>query len=205
MNEEVDFQLDIAKEQMQEAIMHLENVLGKIRAGKASPQMLRTVKVDYYGVSTPLAQAANVSTPDAQTISVQPFDKSLIAEIEQAIVDANLGFNPSNNGERVIINVPPLTEDRRRDLVKQAKVEIENAKVSVRNIRQKSNDEMKKLGKDGLSEDIVRDAESSVQDLTNTFSAKIDVVYTSNFSVHKVSGINFAFNPNNSHLSVSAR
>tara|TARA_B110000908_G_scaffold20918_1_gene23486 strand:- start:45 stop:608 length:564 start_codon:yes stop_codon:yes gene_type:complete len=178
MNEEVDFQLDIAKEQMQEAIMHLENVLGKIRAGKASPQMLRTVKVDYYGVSTPLAQAANVSTPDAQTISVQPFDKSLIAEIEQAIVDANLGFNPSNNGERVIINVPPLTEDRRRDLVKQAKVEIENAKVSVRNIRQKSNDEMKKLGKDGLSEDIVRDAESSVQDLTNTFSAKIDVVYT---------------------------
>jgi|TARA_B110000238_G_scaffold132239_1_gene142650 ribosome recycling factor len=179
MNEEVDFQLDIAKEQMQEAIMHLENVLGKIRAGKASPQMLRTVKVDYYGVSTPLAQAANVSTPDAQTISVQPFDKSLIAEIEQAIVDANLGFNPSNNGERVIINVPPLTEDRRRDLVKQAKVEIENAKVSVRNIRQKANDEMKKLGKDGLSEDIVRDAESSVQDLTNTFSAKIDVVYTS--------------------------
>ena len=178
MNEEVDFQLDIAKEQMQEAIMHLENVLGKIRAGKASPQMLRTVKVDYYGVSTPLAQAANVSTPDAQTISVQPFDKSLIAEIEQAIVDANLGFNPSNNGERVIINVPPLTEDRRRDLVKQAKIEIENAKVSVRNIRQKSNDEMKKLGKDGLSEDIVRDAESSVQDLTNTFSAKIDVVYT---------------------------
>ena len=179
MNEEVDFQLDIAKEQMQEAIMHLENVLGKIRAGKASPQMLRTVKVDYYGVSTPLAQAANVSTPDAQTISVQPFDKSLIAEIEQAIADANLGFNPSNNGERVIINVPPLTEDRRRDLVKQAKVEIENAKVSVRNIRQKANDEMKKLGKDGLSEDIVRDAESSVQDLTNTFSAKIDVVYTS--------------------------
>ena len=179
MTEDVNFQLDMTKEQMLEAITHLENVLGKIRAGKASPQMLRTVKVDYYGVSTPLAQAANVSTPDAQTISVQPFDKSLIAEIEQAIVDANLGFNPSNNGERVIINVPPLTEDRRRDLVKQAKVEIENAKVSVRNIRQKANDEMKKLGKDGLSEDIVRDAESSVQDLTNTFSAKIDVVYTS--------------------------
>ena len=177
MNEEVDFQLDIAKEQMQEAIMHLENVLGKIRAGKASPQMLRTVKVDYYGVSTPLAQAANVSTPDAQTISVQPFDKSLIAEIEQAIVDANLGFNPSNNGERVIINVPPLTEDRRKDLVKQAKVEIENAKVSIRNLRQKANDEMKKLGKEGLSEDAVRDAEASVQELTNTYSAKIDVVY----------------------------
>ncbi|MBT3621740.1 MAG: ribosome recycling factor [Flavobacteriales bacterium] len=178
MTEEVNFHLDVAKEQMQEAISHLENVLGKIRAGKANPQMLRTVKVDYYGVLTPLAQAANVSTPDAQTIAVQPFDKGLIAEIEQAIVDANLGFNPSNNGEKVIINVPPLTEDRRRDLVKQAKVEIENAKVSVRNIRQKANDEMKKLGKDGLSEDMVRDAEASVQELTNTYSAKIDVVYT---------------------------
>ncbi|MBT3621772.1 MAG: ribosome recycling factor [Flavobacteriales bacterium] len=140
--------------------------------------MLRTIKVDYYGASTPLAQAANISTPDAQTLSIQPFDKSLIAVIEQAIVDANLGFNPSNNGERVIINVPPLTEDRRRDLVKQAKVEIENAKVSIRNIRQKSNDEMKKLGKDGLSEDDVRDAEASVQELTNTYSSKIDVVYT---------------------------
>ena len=178
MTEEVNFHLDIAKEQMAEAISHLENVLGKIRAGKANPQMLRTVKVDYYGALTPLAQAANVSTPDAQTISVQPFDKSLIAEIEQAIVDANLGFNPSNNGERVIINVPPLTEDRRRDLVKQAKVEIENAKVSVRNIRQKANDEMKKLGKDGLSEDVVRDAEASVQELTNTYSTKIDSVFT---------------------------
>ncbi len=178
MTEEVNFHLDVAKEQMQEAISHLENVLGKIRAGKANPQMLRTVKVDYYGVLTPLAQAANVSTPDAQTIAVQPFDKSLIAEIEQAIVDANLGFNPSNNGEKVIINVPPLTEDRRRDLVKQAKVEIENAKVSVRNIRQKTNDEMKKLGKEGLSEDMVRDAEGSVQDLTNNFSSKIDVIYT---------------------------
>jgi ribosome recycling factor len=170
--------LDIAKEQMQEAIMHLENVLGKIRAGKANPQMLRTVMVDYYGVSTPLAQTANVSTPDAQTITVQPFDKSLIAEIEQAIIDASLGFTPSNNGERVIINVPPLTEDRRRDLAKQAKIEIENAKVSIRNIRQKANDEMKKLGKDGLSEDLVRGAEESVQELTNTYSSKIDVIYT---------------------------
>ena len=108
MTEEVDFQLDIAKEQMEEAIMHLENILGKIRAGKANPQMLRTVMVDYYGVSTPLTQTANVATPDAQTITIQPFDKSLITEIEQAIVDANLGFIPSNNGERVIINVPSL-------------------------------------------------------------------------------------------------
>jgi len=177
MTEDIKFQLDITKEQMQEAITHLENILGKIRAGKANPQILRTIKVDYYGALTPIAQAANISTPDSQTISIQPFDKSLIAEIEQAIVDANLGFNPSNNGERVIINVPPLTEDRRRDLAKQAKVEIENAKVSIRNIRQKSNDEIKKIGKEGLSEDIVRDAEASVQELTNVYTAKIDVVY----------------------------
>lgn len=178
MTEEVNFHLDVAKEQMQEAIMHLEQVLSKIRAGKANPQMLRMVMVDYYGAMTPLAQAANVSTPDAQTISIQPFDKTLITEIEKAISDANLGFNPSNNGERIIISIPPLTEDRRKDLVKQVKSEIENAKVSIRNIRQKANDEIKKLGKDGLSEDVVRDAEASIQDLTNSYSAKIDVVYT---------------------------
>ena len=178
MTEEVNFHLDIAKEAMQEAISHLENVLGKIRAGKANPQMLRTVKVDYYGVQTPLAQAANISTPDAQTISIQPFDKTLIVEIEQAITDANLGFHPSNNGEKVIINVPPLTEERRRDLVKQAKSEIENAKVSIRNIRHKANDEIKKLAKDSLSEDLARDAEGSIQDLTNNFSKQIDDLFS---------------------------
>ncbi len=177
MTEEVNFNLDVAKEAMREVIVHLESALAKIRAGKANPQMLSTVKVDYYGVQTPLSQAANVSTTDAQTISIQPFDKSLIIEIEQAIIDANLGFNPSNNGEKVIINVPSLTEERRRELVKQAKSEIENAKVSVRNIRQKANDEMKKLGKEGLSEDLVRDAEGSVQDLTNAHSSKIDTIY----------------------------
>jgi ribosome recycling factor len=178
MTEEVNFQLDITKEQMQEAVSHLENTLGKIRAGKANPQMLRTVSVDYYGVMTPLSQASNISTPDAQTITVQPFDKTLIPDIEQAITDANLGFNPSNNGEKVIINIPPLTEDRRRDLVKQAKIEVENAKVSIRNVRQRANDEMKKLGKDGLSEDLERDAEARVQEFTNTYSAKIDEIFS---------------------------
>ena len=178
MTEEVNFNLDVAKEAMQEVIIRLESALAKIRAGKANPQMLSSVKVDYYGVQTPLSQAANVSTTDAQTISIQPFDKTLIAEIEQAIIEANLGFNPSNNGEKVIVNVPPLTEERRRDLVKQAKVEIENSKVSIRNIRQKANDEMKNLGKEGLSEDLVRDAEASVQELTNIYSSKIDVVYS---------------------------
>ena len=178
MSEEIKFNLDIAQEAMKEVITRLEIALAKIRAGKANPQMLSTVKVDYYGVQTPLSQAANVSATDAQTIAVQPFDKNLIADIEQGIVDANLGFNPSNNGEKVIINVPPLTEERRRDLVKQAKIEIETAKVSIRSIRQKANDEMKKLGKEGLSEDLVRDAEVSVQQLTDTYSSKIDSIYS---------------------------
>ena len=178
LGSEIKFNLDIAKEAMKEVITRLEIALAKIRAGKANPQMLSTVKVDYYGVQTPLSQAANVSATDAQTLAVQPFDKNLIADIEQAIVDANLGFNPSNNGEKVIINVPPLTEERRRDLVKQAKIEIENAKVSIRSIRQKANDEMKKLGKEGLSEDLVRDAEVSVQQLTDTYSSNIDSIYS---------------------------
>ena len=177
MTEEIKFNLDIVKEAMEEAITRVESALSKIRAGKANPQMLSVVKIDYYGVQTPLSQAANISTTDAQTLSVQPFDKGLIIDIEQAIIDANLGFNPSNNGEKVIINIPPLTEERRKDLLKQAKAEIEHAKVSIRNARQKGNDEMRKLGKEGLSEDLVRDAESSVQELTNTYSLKVDVIY----------------------------
>ena len=177
MTEEIKFNLDIVKEAMEEAITRVESALSKIRAGKANPQMLSVVKIDYYGVQTPLSQAANISTTDAQTLSVQPFDKGLITDIEQAIIDANLGFNPSNNGEKVIINIPPLTEERRKDLLKQAKAEIEHAKVSIRNARQKGNDEMRKLGKEGLSEDLVRDAESSVQELTNTYSLKVDAIY----------------------------
>jgi len=178
MSEEVEFQLDIAKEQMSEAITHLEKILLKIRAGKANPQMLHAVNIDYYGVVTPLNQAANISTPDSQTISIQPYDKNLIVEIEQAIEEANLGFNPSNNGEKVIINMPPLTEERRKELVKQVKSEIENTKISVRNVRQKANEEMKKLSKEGLSEDLVRDAQQSVQDLTDIYTKKIDVIYS---------------------------
>jgi ribosome recycling factor len=140
--------------------------------------MLRAVVVDYYGSVTPLTQMANVTTPDSQTITIQPFDKSMIADIEQAIVSAQLGFNPSNNGEKVIINVPALTEERRRDLVKQVKIEIEKSKISCRNIRQKSNDELKKIGKDGVSEDIIRDAEESVQSITNEYTDKIDDIFS---------------------------
>ena len=178
MNEEINFCLDLAREQMQESLNHLEISLSKIRAGKASPQMLRAVVVDYYGSVTPLTQMANVSTPDSQTITIQPFDKSMISDIEQAIVNAQLGFNPSNNGEKVIINVPALTEERRRDLVKQVKIEIEKSKISCRNIRQKSNDELKKIGKEGVSEDIIRDAEESVQLITNEYTIKIDDIFS---------------------------
>ncbi|MDA9227648.1 ribosome recycling factor [Flavobacteriales bacterium] len=179
MNEEINFCLDLAREQMQESLNHLEISLSKIRAGKASPQMLRAVVVDYYGSVTPLTQMANVTTPDSQTITIQPFDKSMISDIEKAIVNAQLGFNPSNNGEKVIINVPALTEERRRDLVKQVKIEIEKSKISCRNIRQKSNDELKNIGKEGVSEDIIRDAEESVQLITNEYTIKIDDIFSS--------------------------
>ena len=177
MNEDIELILDVAEEQMQESISRLEIVLSKIRAGKASPQMLSSVKVDYYGALTPLSQMANINTPDSQTISIQPFDKSVMGDIEKSIVEANLGLNPMNNGELIMINVPSLTEERRRELVKQVKSEIETSKVSIRNIRQKANDEMRKLGKSGISEDLVRDAEQDVQNLTNLFSSKIDEIF----------------------------
>ena len=162
--EEIEFILDSTRESMDKSIGHLELAFSKIRAGKASPQMLDNVNIDYYGAITPLNQASNINTPDAKTISVQPWDKSMLEVMEKSIIDANLGFTPMNNGEMIIINVPPLTEERRRDLVKQAKAEAENAKVSIRNIRKDANDELKKL--DGLSEDVIKDAENSVQNLS---------------------------------------
>jgi len=174
MTEEIKFQLDIADEQMQESIKHLEQVLVKIRAGKASPQMITHVQVDYYGTSTPISQMANVNTPDPQTISIQPWDKTALQDIEKAIMEANLGLTPMNNGEMIMINVPSLTEERRLDLVKQAKSEVENCKVSIRNVRHKANDEMKQLGEKGLSEDLQKDAEADVQKLTDSFVTKAE-------------------------------
>ncbi len=173
--EEIEFILDSTRESMGKSIEHLEVAFSKIRAGKASPQMLDNVNIDYYGASTPLNQASNINTPDAKTISVQPWDKSMLEVMEKSIIDANLGFTPMNNGEMIIINVPPLTEERRRDLVKQAKAEAENAKVSIRNIRKDANDELKKL--DGLSEDVIKDAENSVQNVTNEFSSNVDAFF----------------------------
>lgn len=171
MNEEIEFILEEAKDQMQGAITHLEKAFVKIRAGKANPVMLSTVQVDYYGSHTPLSQVANVNTPDARTLSVQPWEKAMLPEIEKAIINSNLGFNPMNNGDLIIISVPPLTEERRRDLVKQAKAESEDAKISVRSARQEANKELKKIE---ISEDVLKDAEADIQELTNSFITKID-------------------------------
>jgi ribosome recycling factor len=172
--EEIQFILDSTEEAMNGSIEHLEKTLLNIRAGKASPQMLGSVFVEYYGSQTPLSQIANVNTPDARTITIAPYEKSMLQPIEKAIMVANLGFNPMNNGDNIIINVPPLTEERRRDLVKQAKAEAEEAKIGIRNHRKDANSEIKKLEKDGTSEDLCKKAEDDVQKLTDTFIKKID-------------------------------
>lgn len=173
MNEELQFILDSAKESMQSAVSHLENELLNIRAGKANPVMLKSVMVDYYGSATPLSQVANVNTPDGRTLSIQPWEKSLLQEIEKGIMIANLGFNPMNNGESIIINVPPLTEERRKELAKMAKAETENAKVSIRNVRKDANQEIKKTE---ASEDEQKNCEIDIQTSTDGFIQKIDVI-----------------------------
>ena len=159
---------------MNASVAHLEKSFLNIRAGKATPQMLGSVFVDYYGSQTPLSQVANVSVPDARTITIQPYEKSMLQPIEKAIMIANLGFNPMNNGDIIIISVPPLTEERRRDLAKQAKTEAEDAKIGIRNHRKDSNSDIKKLEKDGTSEDLCKNAEDEVQKLTDSFIRKID-------------------------------
>jgi ribosome recycling factor len=174
MNEEVQFIVDSTKEQMESAIHHLESEFVNIRAGKATPSMLNSVKVEYYGSLTPLSQVANVNTMDAHTITVQPWEKQLIPEIEKGILAANLGFNPMNNGESIIINVPILTEERRRELAKHAKAEAELAKVSIRNDRKDANHELKKLD---ISEDLLANTEVDIQTLTDLYSKKVDDLY----------------------------
>lgn len=174
MTEEIQLILDDAAEQMNKALEHLESELLKIRAGKANPQMLEGVKVDYYGSIVPISQVANINTPDARSLTVQPWEKPMLAPIEKAIQAANLGLNPQNDGALIRINVPPLTEERRKDLVKQAKAVAENAKVSIRNIRREANELIKKEQKDGLPEDLAKAAEDQVQKLTDTHSSKAD-------------------------------
>lgn len=174
MTEETEFALEEAREGMQLAIVHLEKEFHKIRAGKASPIMLEGVRIDYYGVMTPIDQTASISTPDARQIIVQPWDKSILGLIEKAIMAANLGFNPKNEGEILRIIVPPLTEERRRDLVKRARTEAENAKISVRNIRRLANDTARQLKKDGTPEDEVTRLESEIQKLTDAHISKVE-------------------------------
>ena len=174
MTEEIDFIIDTAKEHMDGSIAHLEKEFLNIRAGKATPQMLGGVFVDYYGSQTPLSQVANINVPDARTITVTPWEKSMLHPIEKAIMIANLGFNPMNNGDNIIISVPPLTEERRRDLVKQAKSESEDAKIGIRNARKDANTDIKKEEKNGTSEDICKSAEESIQKLTDAYIKKID-------------------------------
>ncbi|MGC9341659.1 MAG: ribosome recycling factor [Bacteroidales bacterium] len=176
MNEEVDLLLEMTGEKMDKAINHLEDELSRIRAGKANPHILDGIEVDYYGTMSPLNQVSNVSTPDAKTIAIQPWEKAMIDKIEKAILAANIGLTPVNNGELIRLNIPPLTEERRLQLVKQVKNEGENAKVSIRNARREANDELKTLQKDGLPEDMTKRAETKVQDMTNEYTDKVDKV-----------------------------
>ncbi len=174
MQEDLDIIFETVKEENQSAIKHLEKEFLTIRAGRANPNILHNIYVDYYGSQTPLNQVSNVNTPDARTITVQPWEKSLMGEIEKAIQNANLGLNPTNNGKMIIINIPPLTEERRRELVKQAKNEAENTKVSIRNHRQQGNHEIKDLKNNGLSEDFAQDGEEEIQRITNAYIAKVE-------------------------------
>ena len=175
MNEHLEIILDMAKESMSNAISHLEKKLINIRAGKANPNMLTNVFVDYYGTNTPISQVANINTPDGRTLIVQPWDKSMLQEIEKGIEIANLGFNPMNNGENVIINIPVLTEERRRELVKQAKSEVEEAKIAIRNARKDANNEIKKT--EDFSEDLKKNSELDIQEITDKNINKADLIF----------------------------
>ncbi len=174
--EEVDLQIEEAEERMQHAITHLKYELAKLRAGKASVQMLDGIMVEYYGVPTPLNQVANVSTADAKTLTIHPWEKKMLPVIEKAIFEANLGLTPMNNGEVILINIPPLTEERRRELAKKAKAEGEEAKIAIRSARHKAMDFIKKSVKEGYPEDTGKRMEDKVQELTNTYIKKVDAL-----------------------------
>jgi ribosome recycling factor len=166
--------IKVAKERMEKAIHHLDEELKSYRAGKANPAVFNNITIDYYGTPTPIPQVASINTPDAKTMLIQPWDKKMIPQIEKAIMAANIGFTPQNNGEHIRINVPPLTEDRRKDLVKRAKNEGETAKISIRNARRDAVELLKKYQKEGLPEDVVKDGEAAVQKETDNFNKKVD-------------------------------
>src|ERR1700759_2931700 len=174
MSELIKKQVNDARALMEKAVDHCENELQKIRAGKANPAMLDGLMVEYYGTPTPLSQVGSVNTPDARTIVVQPWEKSLLSAIEKAIMEANLGVNPQNDGTIIRINVPPLTEELRRDLVKKAKAEAETGKVAIRNIRKDANEKIRKLKSEGVSEDEMKVGEAEIQKLTDAYIIKVD-------------------------------
>lgn len=174
MDEFINEELKEAENLMKKAIEHTQHEMSKIRAGKASPSLVEGIMVDYYGSPTPISQVASVNTPDARSITIKPWEKPMVAEIEKAIKKSDLGLTPINDGDMVRLNIPPLTEERRRELVKQVKAESENGKVSIRNVRKEANDSLRKLQKDGAAEDAIKRAETNVQELTDQYSKKID-------------------------------
>ena len=176
MNEELELVLEEVKDRMVKAVEHLEHELAHLRAGRATPALLDGITVDYYGVNSPLAQVSNINTPDPKSIMIQPWEKTMLGPIEKAILAANIGLTPVNNGEIIRINVPPLTEERRHQLVKQVRNEGETAKISIRNSRKWANDELKTLLRAGMPEDLEKNAVEEVQVMTNDFSAKVDKV-----------------------------
>lgn len=175
--EEIQLHIDEAKELMQKAVEHTASELVKIRAGKAMPNLLEGIMVNYYGNPTPIQQVSSVTTPDARTLAIKPWEKNLISEIEKAIINSDLGLAPQNNGEIVMLTIPPLTEERRKTLVKQVKNECENGKISIRTVRKDTNDALRKLQKEGAAEDEIKRAEENVQKLTDKYSNKIDEHY----------------------------
>ena len=176
MNEDVQLIFEMTRERMEKSLEHLDSELVRIRAGKANVHIVDGVMVDYYGTDTPLNQVSNISTPDAKTIMIQPWEKAMINPIEKALMNSSVGITPGNNGEVIRLIIPQLTEERRRDLFKQVKNEGENARVSMRTSRKDANDEYKQMEKDGLSEDEAKDAEDRIQKLTNDFSEKVEKI-----------------------------
>ena len=179
MQEEIDLVIETTKESMENSVAHLQRELTKIRSGKASPDMLDGLKVEYYGAMTPLSGVSTIKVVDGRTLSIQPWEKKMIGLIEQAIFAANLGVTPQNDGEVVRIVIPMLTEERRKQLVKQASEAVEHAKVSIRNARRDAMDEVKKAVKNGYSEDAGKNAEQDIQDLTNKYIGQADSIFVS--------------------------
>ena len=178
MNEELELVIEEVRERMDKAVEHLEHELAHLRAGRATPALLDGITVDYYGVNSPLNQVSNINTPDPKTILIQPWEKTMLGPIEKAILAANIGLTPVNNGEVIRISVPPLTEERRHQLVKQVRNEGETAKISIRNTRKWANDELKTLLKEGMPEDLEKNAVDQVQEMTNEYSHQVDKVMT---------------------------